>query len=105
MPRVRFDPTLLDASEPFEIDTQLSHLFKHAGLSVDDVYDVFFGRPLFYPAKEDGPADWLMVGEVPGGVVLCVPLAPSRTGRPDVARPIGVYQASRRLKDRYLQGR
>jgi len=71
----------------------------------DDVLDVYFGLPLFYPAKEGGSADWLMVGEVPGGVILCVPLAPSRMLRHNKARPIGVYEASRWLRDMYLEDR
>lgn len=45
------DLDLLDDHEPFEIDAQATHLFKHAHLGVDDVLDVWASDPLFYPAK------------------------------------------------------
>jgi hypothetical protein len=35
-----FDPDLLDAEDPFEIDTQATHLFKHPQLGLQDLYDV-----------------------------------------------------------------
>jgi hypothetical protein len=60
----RLDVALLDEEDPFEIDDQAAHLFKHAALGTEDVYDVWESDPLFYPAH--GPADWLMVGEVAG---------------------------------------
>jgi hypothetical protein len=44
-----FDPDLLDAEDPFEIDTQATHLFKHPHLGLQDVYDVWTSDPLFYP--------------------------------------------------------
>jgi hypothetical protein len=103
MVRERFDYNLLDPEEPFEVDTQLAHLFKHEGMSVDDIYDVFFSDPQFVPAKP--PADWLMVAQVPGGAVLCVPLAPARSGAYNQARPIGVYDAPVWLRDMYLEER
>ncbi len=31
------DIDVLDDEDPFEIDDQAAHLFKHAGLGVDDV--------------------------------------------------------------------
>ncbi len=62
---------LLDPDDPFEVDTQLPHLFKHEVFGLEDVYDVWWDNPLFYEAVP--PADWLMVGEVPGGL-LVVPL-------------------------------
>lgn len=55
----RFDVDDLDEDWPFEIDRQASHLFKHPGLSLDDIGDVWASEPLFYPAKP--PAHWLMV--------------------------------------------
>lgn len=58
----RFDVDELDETSPFDIDEQASHLFKHPGLGVDDVRDVWTSAPLFYPAKP--PAHWLMVAEV-----------------------------------------
>lgn len=80
----RFDVDQLDEDWPFEIDQQVSHLFKHPGLGVDDIGDVWTSDPLFYPAKP--PAHWLMVAEVTGRV-LTVPLAPSRNGDPRRCRP------------------
>lgn len=35
-----FDIDLLDEVDPFEIDTQAAHLFKHTPLGVDDVFEV-----------------------------------------------------------------
>jgi hypothetical protein len=67
----RFDLDLLDEEDPFEIDAQAAHLFKHPYLGIDDIDDVWASDPLFYPAKP--PAHWLMCGEV-GGRVLVVPL-------------------------------
>ena len=58
----RFDVDALDEDWPFDIDRQASHLFKHPGLGVDDIGDVWASEPLFYPAKP--PAHWLMVAEV-----------------------------------------
>lgn len=92
---------LLDPSEPFEIDTQNAHLFKHPHLGIDDAYDVYFGDPEFYEDLSAGPADWLMVGEVPGGQVLVVPLAPPNASGFNKMRPIGVFEASQQLVDRY----
>ena len=63
----RFDLDLL-ADEPFEVDAQAAHLFKHPHLGLDDVYDAWTSDPLFYPAKP--PADWLMVAEVTGRVLV-----------------------------------
>jgi hypothetical protein len=73
----RFEVDALDEGWPFEVDSQAAHLFKHPGLGLDDVGDVWASDPLFYPAKP--PAHWLMVAEV-GGRVLIVPLAPSNSG-------------------------
>lgn len=67
----RFDPDLLDDRDPFEIDSQAAHLFKHPHLGADHIEDVWASDPLFYPAKP--PAHWLMCGEV-AGPVLVVPL-------------------------------
>ncbi|CAB4766257.1 MAG: hypothetical protein ACO1ON_15290 [Nocardioides sp.] len=94
------DPLDLDqlADEPFEVDAQAAHLFKHPHLGLDDVYDVWANDPVFYPAKP--PAHWLMVADV-GGQVLVVPIAPSRDGDPTRCRPIGCYQASVELAETY----
>lgn len=46
----------------------------------EDLLDVYpYGEPSFFEADEDGPADWLMVGMVPG-LTVCVPLAPPNHG-------------------------
>lgn len=94
----RFDPDLLDEEDPFEIDDQVAHLFKHPHLGIDDIDDVWASNPLFYPAKP--PAHWLMCAEV-GGRVLTVPLAPARSGDPRWCRPIGCYAASQTLAAQY----
>jgi len=98
----RFDLGALDSDDPFEIDDgNLPHLAKHAPFTADDVLDAWtFGDPLFYPAADDGSADWLMVARIPGAMVL-VPLAPPRSGDPRRCRPIGIYEPSRALVERY----
>ena len=98
-----FDLDLLTSSDPFEIDTQSAHLFKHPNRGIDDIREVWASDPLFYPAKP--PAHWLMVAEVAGGTVLMVPLAPSRDGDPTRCRPIGCYPASEHLADQYRRDR
>ena len=98
----RFDLDRLDETWPFEIDHQLSHLFKHPNLGLDDIVDVWTGDPLFYPAKP--PAHWLMVAET-SGEVLVVPLAPSNSGDPRLCRPIGCYVAAEYLAKRYWEDR
>lgn len=92
----------LNYTDPFEIDTQAAHLFKHPHLGIDDLSDVWESDPLFYPAKP--PAHWLMCAEVAGNV-LVVPIAPSSSGDPTKCRPIGCYVASRDLADRYRRDR
>jgi hypothetical protein len=80
----RFDVGLLDEEDPFEVDTQAAHLFKHPHLGIDDIDDVWASDPLFYPAKP--PAHWLMCAEI-GGRVLMVPLAPGPQRRPSPVPP------------------
>jgi hypothetical protein len=94
----RFDIDLLDDDDPFEIDVQAAHLFKHEALGLDDIKDVWRSDPLFYPARS--PAHWLMVADVEGRV-LVVPLAPSDRGDPSRCRPIGCYEASTGLEEQY----
>ena len=72
MPLDPLDLDLLDDDDPFEITSQITHLFKHGLLGVADVFDVWYSDPLFYPAKP--PAHWLMVARV-SGTVLVVPLS------------------------------
>lgn len=97
-----FELDLLDDDDPFEIDVQVAHLFKHTSLGVDDIYDVWGSDPLFYPAIP--PACWLMVAEVEGKV-LVVPLATSDGHDPSKCRPIGCYEASLRLAEQYRRDR
>lgn len=100
--RERFDLDALDPDDPFELDSgNLPHLAKHAPFTAEDVLDAWtFGDPLFYPAADDGPADWLMAARIPGAFVV-VPLAPPRSGDPRQCRPIGIYEPSRSLIERY----
>ena len=102
MSEERFDPDLLSNEDPFEIDAQAAHLFKHPHLGIDDINDVWSSDPLFYLAIP--PAHWLMCAEV-AGRVLVVPLAPSRSGDPARCRPIGCYEASQALADQYRRDR
>lgn len=97
-----FDIDLLDSDDPFEIDEQAAHLFKHAPLGTADIYEVWQADPLFYPAIP--PAHWLMVAEV-AGRVLVVPLAPPDSGDSSQCRPIGCYLASKYLADAYRSDR
>lgn len=98
----RLDLDLLDEFEPFEIDRQSAHLFKHPHLGLADVYELWTSDPLFYPARP--PAHWLMVGEV-AGTVLVVPLAPTKSGNSRKCRPIGCYQASESFARTYREDR
>lgn len=97
-----FDLDQLDPTQPFEVDRQAAHLFKHPYLGIDDVIEVWHSDPLFYPARP--PAHWLMVAEVTDRV-LVVPLAPPRSGDPCRCRPIGCYIASVELAERYREDR
>jgi hypothetical protein len=100
--RERFDIDALDPEDPFEIDSaSLPHLAKHAPFTAEDVLDAWaFGDPLFYPAADDGPADWLMIARLPETIVL-VPLAPPRSGDTGKCRPIGIYEPGQTLTARY----
>jgi hypothetical protein len=102
--RERFDIELLDDKDPFEFDDdwQRFHLAKHGGLDSNDVREVWASDPIFYPAHPEGRADWLMVAQVPEGI-LVVPLAPGST--PNKARPCGLYLAPAPLERRYLRDR
>lgn len=95
------DPDLLD-EDPFEVDQQAGHLFKHPHLGLQDVHDVWTADPLFYPAKP--PAHWLMVAEV-SGMVLVVPIAPAKSADLRKCRPIGCYEASPGLAADYRRDR
>jgi hypothetical protein len=97
-----FDLDLLDDEDPFEIDDQAAHLFKHPERGIQDIYEVWQSEPLFYPARP--PAHWLMVAEVAGDV-LVVPLAPPVSSDAAKCRPIGCYQAANHLATRYREDR
>ena len=97
-----FDLDLLDDEDPFEIDDQAAHLFKHPERGIPDIYEVWQSEPLFYPARP--PAHWLMVAEVAGDV-LVVPLAPPVSSDSAKCRPIGCYQAANHLAARYREDR
>jgi hypothetical protein len=105
-PHDRLDYKLLDDQDPFELDSKnRPHLFSHDTFSEDDLFDVWSSDPLFFPAKDEGAADWLMVAEVPGGDILLVPLAKPKSGDPTKTRPIGIYRAGQQLRRRYLEER
>jgi hypothetical protein len=92
----------LDDEDPFEIDMgNEPHLFKHDNYGTDDLLDIWASHPVFFEARDDGPADWLMVDQPPGEDPLCVPLAPSKSGDPRKARPIGIYPATGKLLASY----
>ncbi len=95
-----FDIDALDGDDPFEIDSQAAHLFKHAPFGIDDVFEVWQSDPLFYPAVP--PAHWLMVAQI-GSDVLVVPLAPLGSGEAKQCRPIGCYMAATHLANRYRE--
>lgn len=97
-----FDLERLDDSDPFEVDVQAAHLFKHPYLGLVDVREVWANDRLCCPAKP--PAHWLMVAEV-HGCVLVVPLAPSRSLDPRRCRPIGCYVAAEHLARRFRDDR
>lgn len=85
------DLEALDQDDPFEIDdANRPHLSKRAPYDVDDVYDLFFGEPVFTNAKP--PAVWLMIGPVPGDFIV-VPLTRARSAHQ--LRPIGIYRAGK----------
>ena len=100
--RERLDLDLLDDDDPFEIDDQAAHLFEHAHLGIDDIHEVWESFPVLYGSKP--PADWLMVAEV-AGRVLVVPLAAPDSGDPESCRPIGCHEAAEHLARRYREDR
>jgi hypothetical protein len=107
MPRVRFDPELLDPDEPFQIDDgNRPHLAKHSPYTQADIFDAWADPDLlFAEAAANGPADWLLIAALPGGDVVQVPLAPGRNGEWRRCRPIGIYDASYTQWELYQQER
>ncbi|MDY7100339.1 MAG: hypothetical protein S0880_04050 [Actinomycetota bacterium] len=102
-----FDLEALDEEDPFEVDHQAAHLFKHPALGIEDVLEVWQSDPIFYPAKP--PAHWLMVGEVSGAILASRSLRPRRrtgvvagrsaaTSLPNIS-PIAVWRIDDRAED------
>lgn len=97
------DPDDLDPEDPFELDMgNRPHLFKHDHYSEPDLYDIFCDA-VYYPARDGGAAELLMVGQPPGEPPLVVPLAPANSGNPRKARPIGIYVATGTLREAYFR--
>jgi hypothetical protein len=98
----RFDPSLLDPNDPFEVDDRnRPHLAKHAPFTEETLFDAWANPGvIFVPAADDLAADWLMLADV-GGAIVQVPLAPSSDE--SRCRPIGVYAATAALVARYRQ--
>jgi hypothetical protein len=96
---------LLDDEDPFEIDEAnrpICSLMRPSAMMTLTMY----GRAIRCSSRQGlRGADWLMVAEVPGGDVLVVPLAKPNSGQVTKARPIGIYRAAERLKQRYLEER
>ena len=89
--------------DPFEVDMgNAPHLAAREGLGLDDAMDVLFGDPEFYEDDSEGSADWLMVGRVPGGEILVVPIAQSNYLWLSKVRPITVLRAPIHIEQRYL---
>jgi hypothetical protein len=110
---MRFDYTLLDPEDPFEIDDgNRPHLNKHLPtnakgvlipVGIGDILDMYhYGIPRFYEGYDDGDADWLMLGEIPGGMIICVPVASPQSEDYARRRPIGLFPAVTRMRERYL---
>jgi len=93
-----FDIDGLDEDNPFEIDSQAAHLFKHAPFGIDDVFEIWQSDPPIPPAH------WLMVAQIDTSI-LVVPLALPASSEGAQCRPIGSYLAAKHLADRYLEDR
>jgi len=94
--------TLLDPVEPFEWDEgNLPQLADDPYYGPDDALDVYHDDPECYEDESEGAGDWLLVGEVPGGVVLTVPIAQSHYSGLSKVRPITVFAAPADLAERY----
>jgi hypothetical protein len=96
--------SLLDLSDPFEWDiANLPHLLRRPMYGPDDALDVMADSPVCYEDESEGSADWLIVGEVPGGEVLVVPVTTSAYSGYSKLRPITVFKAPMHLENRYRQ--
>lgn len=93
-----FDPAQIDQDDPFEIDERnRPHLAKHPPYTEEDLFDAFFGAPLFVRAAHE-PAHLLMIAPIPGDMVV-VPIMPAQSA--NQIRPLGIYRASRKHKVAY----
>ena len=52
--RTRFDVEALDEADPFEVDDQLIHLYKHQGMDLCDVYEVWMDNRFSIPVTRTG---------------------------------------------------
>lgn len=95
--------SMIDPSDPFELDLgNAPHLAADPSLRVDDALDVLVGDPEIYVDESEGSADWLLVGPVPGGQILVIPIAESRYSGCSKVRPITILRAPSHIEDRYL---
>lgn len=88
------------------------HLFKHffhrdgrpVRIGLEEIMDLFtWDAARYYPADlAVGHAHWLMVGDIES-IIICVPLAPPRSGDPKKCRPIGIYEAAAKEVEAYLR--
>jgi hypothetical protein len=106
-PGDQFDVILsfLDLEDPFEIDLgNLPHLMADPELGLDDALDVLlFDAPVFYEDDSAGSAEWLLVGEIPGGEVIVVPIARSNHSGLSKVRPITILYAPNHVIRRYRE--
>ena len=94
---------MIDPFDPFEVDKENGpHLAADVDLSLDDALDVLTGDPEFYVDETDGSADWLMVGPIPGGQIIVVPMSESRYSGYSKVRPITILKAPMQIEQRYL---
>lgn len=89
----------LDSEDPFEIDDRnRAHLAKHPPYTEEDIYDAYWGDPVFAPSKP--PAELLMIGSIPGDWIVVPLVAGSRQGK---LRPIGIFKAGKKHMDIYVE--
>lgn len=93
---------MLDPEDPFEIDIKNSPHLMADGFCLDDAYDVFYGDPEYYVDESEGSADWLMVGSVPGGDILVVPIRQAEYSGFSKVRPITIFVAPLDLQQHFL---
>lgn len=100
----RFDPELLDESDPFEIDDDnRPHLAKHSPYTPEDLGEAWADPDGIFVEAVRGPAEWFLIASLTGGDIVQIPLAPSRTESWRQCRPIGIYKASQAQQDKYAE--